>query len=115
IFKISSDRFKFLDSRLRDKNIGELKKLTWFMDQYKNPHESGHTIREVLGWFEQIGFDFVNGIPKLKAFETFSENERLFKSNPEGNWLDHFLVQTHLLFTGSKEGGFFLMIGRKKL
>jgi len=114
IFKASNNRFKFLDPRLRGKDIGDLKKSTWFMDQYKNPHESKHVIREVLGWFDKNGFDFVNSIPKIKASESFSENERLFKDNPRGNWLDHLLVQSRLLFSGSKEGGFFLMIGRKR-
>ncbi len=114
IFKIFNDRLRFLDPRLRCKDIGDLKKLTWFMDQYKNPHESKHTIGEVLRWFDETGFDFANSIPKSKAFEVFSENEKLFKLNPRGNWLDHFFVETHLLFTGSKEGGFFLMIGRRK-
>lgn len=33
IFRIFGDHFKFLDPCLRDKNTGELKKLTWFMDQ----------------------------------------------------------------------------------
>ena len=115
IFKLSSDRFKFLDPYLREKDIGDLKKLTWFNDQYKNPHESKHTVREVLRWFDQTGFDFVNSIPKLKAFEAFSEQEILFKPNPRGNWLDHFLVQIRHLFRGSKGGGLFLMIGRRKL
>lgn len=115
MFNICSDRFKFLDPRLKGKDISDLKKLTWFLDQYKNPHESKHTVGEILRWFDKIGFDFVNSIPKLKVFETFSENERLFKPNPRGNLLDHFLIQTHLLFTGSKEGGFFLMIGKRKL
>ncbi len=114
IFKIFNDRFKSLDPRLRGKDIGDIKRLTWFMDQYKNPHESKHTIGELLRWFDQTGFDFVGSIPKLKAFEVFSEYEKLFKANPRGNWLDHFLVQARLLFTGSKEGGFFLMIGRRK-
>jgi 2-polyprenyl-3-methyl-5-hydroxy-6-metoxy-1,4-benzoquinol methylase len=115
IFQISHDRFKFLDPRLRGKNLGDLKKLAWFRDQYKNPYESKHTIGEVLRWFDKTGFDFINGIPKIKAFEPFLDNERLFKSNPRGSWVDHFLVQTNLLFTGSKEGGFFLMIGRKRI
>ena len=115
IFNIFNDRFKFIDPRLRSKCIGDLKKLTWFMDQYKNPHESKHTVGEVLRWFDQIGFDFVNSIPKLKVFEIFSENERLFKPNPRGSWLDHFLIQTYLLSKGGREGGFFIMIGRKKL
>jgi SAM-dependent methyltransferase len=115
IFKIFNDRFKFLDPRLRQKGVGDLKKLTWFMDQYKNPHESKHTIGEVLKWFDQTGFDFVNSLPKPYAFEAISENEKLFKLHPRGNWLDHFLVQMQLMFSGSREGGFFQMIGRKAL
>lgn len=114
IFNISGNRFKFLDSRLRNKDIGKLKRLTWFKDQYKNPHESKHTFGEVLSWFDKTGFDFVNSIPKLKALSFFTEKERLFKVNPRGNWFDHFIVQTGLAFTGSKEGGFFVMIGKRK-
>lgn len=114
IFKISSSRFKFLDPRLRDKHIDDVKKHIWFMDQYKNPYQSKHTIREVLKWFDQTGFEFINGIPKLEAFNIFSEQESLFKKNPRGNWLEHLIVQTELLFGGSKEGGVFIMIGRRK-
>ena len=113
IFKMLNDRFKFLDPRLRRKDISDLKKFTWFLDQYKNPHESKHTIGEVLKWFEQTGFEFVNSVPKLNVLERFSENEMLFKSNPKGNWLEHLQVQLNLLFTGSANGGFFVMIGRR--
>jgi ubiquinone/menaquinone biosynthesis C-methylase UbiE/uncharacterized protein YbaR (Trm112 family) len=114
IFNIFNNKFKFLDPHLRGKKIGEVKKNAWFKDQYKNPHESKHTIGEVLKWFDETGFDFVNGIPKLKAFEGFSVNEKLFKQNLTGNWLDHFVSQTRLIFSGNKEGGFFLMIGKRK-
>ena len=114
IFNIFNNKFKFLDPHLRGKKIGEIKKHAWFKDQYKNPHESKHTIGEVLRWFDETGFDFVNGIPKLKAFDGFSENERLFKPNLTGNWLDHLLAQAQLIFSGNKEGGFFLMIGKRK-
>ena len=114
IFNIFNDRWKFLDPRLRSKNVGDLKKLTWFMDQYKNPHESKHTIGEVLKWFDQTGFDFINSIPKSKAFKAFSRQEKLFNPNPRGNGLDHLVVQTNLMFRGSQEGGFFVMIGKKK-
>lgn len=114
IFNVFNDRWKFLDPRLRSKDVGDLKKLTWFMDQYKNPHESKHTIGEVLKWFDQTGFAFVNSIPKSKAFKAFSRQEKLFSPNPRGNCLDHFLVQTNLMFRGSKEGGFFVMIGKRK-
>ena len=114
IFKISNDRFKFLDPRLRGNERSDLRKEIWFRDQYKNPHESRHTIGELLKWFEQTGFDFVNAIPKLSAFEPFSDNEQLFKPNPRGGWFDHFIAQACMVFTGNKEGEVFLMVGRKR-
>ena len=114
IFNISGDHFKFLDPRLIAQDIGETRKFTWFADQYKNPHESKHTIGQVLNWFDETGFDFVYGIPNPKAFEGFKLHDSIFKPHPRGNRLDHFIVQSHMLFTGNKEGGFFTMIGRKK-
>lgn len=115
IFKLSHDHFKFLDPQLRKKESSDAKKRAWFMDQYKNPQESKHTPEEVLEWFDRTDFDFVNSIPKLKAFETFSKSEKLFKPNPRGNWFDHFIVNVKSLLKGSKEGGFFVMIGKRKL
>jgi SAM-dependent methyltransferase len=114
IFRLSGDRLQFLDARLRDKRFTEKKRHTWLMDQYKHPHESKHSMGEVLNWFDQCGFEFVNGIPKLKAFEPFSPEERLFEPNPRGTTLDRFLVQLGMLLGGGREGGFFIMIGRKK-
>ncbi len=113
IFAVCNNRFTFLDPRLRNKDVGDLRRLTWFMDQYRNPHESKHTIGEVLKWFDRTGFDFVNSIPKATALAAFSEREKLFQPNPKGGCLDHFVVQARLMFKGSREGGFFIMIGRR--
>lgn len=115
VFNMSKDRFKFLDSRLRNRDVGDVRKSTWFRDQYKNPHESKHTIGEVLKWLDSTGFEFINGIPKAVPCILFSARENLFNANPKGNWLDHFLVQAKLSFTGSREGGFFLIIAKKKV
>jgi ubiquinone/menaquinone biosynthesis C-methylase UbiE len=112
IFKVTGDRFKFLDPRLRDR--GERKRESWFLDQYKNPHESKHTIGEVLKWFDETGFDFIYGIPNPKAFEGFKLDDNIFKPHSKGSRFDHFITQLQLFLNGSKEGGFFIMIGRKK-
>ncbi len=112
IFKVTGDRFKSLDPRLRDR--GESKKDSWFMDQYKHPQESKHTIGEVLKWFDKTGIDFVYGIPNLKAFNGFNLKDSIFRKHPRGNWIDHFITQSSLFLKGSKEGGFFIMIGKKK-
>jgi len=114
IFRASGNRFKLLDPRLRDMGVGDVVKHTWFMDQYKNPHESKHTIGEVLKWFDQNGVEFVNSIPKSKAFEPFTIEDKLFSPNDRGRRIDRFLVQFGSMLRGGKEGGFFTMIGRKK-
>ncbi|MBU0880932.1 MAG: methyltransferase domain-containing protein [Candidatus Omnitrophica bacterium] len=114
VFNLLGDRLTFLDPYLRKSSIGDLKKFTWFMDQYKNPHESKHTIGEVMRWFDDTGFDFVNSIPKSRALSGFHQDEKLFKPNPKGSRFDHFCVQAQLLLTGKNEGGFFVMIGRKR-
>jgi len=59
----------------------------WFEDQYNHPHESAHDFSEVLSWFDQAGITFVDSIPRSRL---------------------------QLLLTGGREGGLFIMIGRKK-
>lgn len=102
-----------LDSRLRSRDLSESRKKIWFMDQYRNPHESAHTIGEVQTWCDHTAFSFVNGIPKPRAFEPVVEGESLFSPTPRGSRLDHIAVQIGLLFTGTREGGFFVTIGQK--
>jgi ubiquinone/menaquinone biosynthesis C-methylase UbiE len=112
VFRLSGDRFKFLDRRLRDRNANDVRKHTWFMDQYKNPHESKHTLGEVQQWFELSGFEFINSIPKSSGGR-FAADEKLFEPNPKGTQFDHFVVQFGDLLAGGRDGGFFIMIGRK--
>ena len=63
-FSITGDRLKFIDPRLRKTDRGSLKRESWFKDQYKHPHESKHTNGEVLTWFDDNSFEFVNALPK---------------------------------------------------
>jgi SAM-dependent methyltransferase len=114
VFKVFGNHFTSLDPILRGHDRGDIKKLAWFADQYKNPHESKHTIGEVLKWFDEAGFDFVYGMPNCKAFGGFTMRDSIFKTHRRGNWFDHFVVQSRMVYTGKKEGGFFIMIGRRK-
>ena len=41
------------------------------------------------------------------------EGASLFEPQPRGTALDHFVVQATQVLAGQKEGGFFIMIGRK--
>lgn len=114
LIKLFGERATFLDPHLRNEKLGTKKKEAWLADQYRHPHESKHSFGEVLAWFEKNEFEFVYGIPSPKAFVPFREDRSIFEPQPTGNWLDHAIVQTELMFQGSYEGGFFLMIGRRK-
>jgi SAM-dependent methyltransferase len=114
LFRISGDRFTTLDPNLRAGGFSaDAKRRAWFMDQYKNPHESKHTIGEVLGWLDQIGFRFVKSIPRSKPFQPITDEDRLFEPEEPGNWVERMIVELGMIRSGSREGGFFSIIGRK--
>ena len=103
---------KNIDPLIRTSKMGETRKRIWFEDQYKNPHESTHTIDEVLRWFDENGIQFISGIPKLDGSEFHSE-EKLFKPQAKGSGFNHILVQLGYVFSGSSQGGLFVMIGKR--
>lgn len=113
IFRMTNNRLRFLDTRLNDTKLNIAKKKAWFKDQYKNPHESKHTISEILEWFKKTGFSFIKSIPKMKIGESFSENEKLFKRDDISGNAERFLKEFAMTFSNAKDGGFFIMIGKK--
>lgn len=59
----------------------------WSNDQYRHPHESTHTVNEVRGWLRSAGMESVVVMPRSVG--------------------EFFL-------TGVREGGLFVVIGRKR-
>jgi SAM-dependent methyltransferase len=113
LFRLSGDRFKFLDPNLRKVQSSAAKKRAWFMDQYKHPHESKHTIGEVLRWLRELKLNFVKSIPRSVPFQPFSPDERLFEPEKPGTTLERLMVELGMTFSGSQQGGFFIVIARK--
>lgn len=114
IFRLTGDRFLFLDPNLRNPNLSAAKRRAWFADQYKHPHEGKHMIGQLAGWIEKIGFKFVRSIPRTKPFQPLTGTENLFEPETLGNPLERFLVETGMILRGGREGGFFTVIGRKE-
>jgi SAM-dependent methyltransferase len=112
MFRVSGDRMQFLDRQIRDRAANQGRKQAWFLDQYKNPYESKHTFGEVQDWFKENGFEFMNSIPKARG-ESFATDERLFEPHEPGTALSHFLVQAGETLIGGRDGGFFIMIGKR--
>jgi carbamoyltransferase len=112
LFRLTGSRARWIDPVLRQGPRARGKREAWFEDQYRHPHESKHTIGEVLGWFDENSVEFVRGVPPVTP-EADSLEDDLFAPCPRGTALDHFVAQAHQIVTGNREGGFFLMIGRK--
>jgi SAM-dependent methyltransferase len=112
VFRLTRDRLRGLDPRMHEK-ISEARKTAWYMDQYKNPHESKHTIGEVLGWLKETGFSFVKSIPKTVPLAPFKESEKLFVKDELGGWLSRSIVELGMMVTASRDGGLFILIAQK--
>lgn len=113
IFRVGGEGLSFLDPRLRKSALGKRRRSAWFQDQYRNPHESKHTISEVMGWIEQAGLQFIKSIPTTRLKGRFSIAERLFDEEPPGNVVERLITELSLAFRSDPEGGFFTIIAQK--
>ena len=112
-FRSLGPRLHFLDPRLRDMAREPARIKAWYADQYQHPHETRHSMSEVLGWFERYGVDFVNGIPHLDGSD-FAEGEKLFVPRSAGTATSRRMTELRMLAAGGTDGGLFIMIGRKR-
>ncbi len=103
----------FLDPRLTSAQMNEGRWQAWYRDQYRHPHETRHSIDEVLGWFDACGVDFLSSIPAPDG-RPFTHATRLFEPRPRGAMTVRAATQLQMLLTGGRDGGLFIMIGRKR-
>jgi len=96
-------------NRIRDERKAEI----WIKDQYYNPHETWHSIDEVLGWFDDNGIEFVNCSPAILGTEG-ENSESLFESTAPGTSYQRLVTQLSWLGTIAREGALFDVVGRRK-
>ena len=113
LFRLTGGRGTWIDPYLRSTAMSDPKRRAWFSDQYRHPHETKHTIGEVMRWFVEDGLEFVRAIPSVAAGDEEVETGGLFRSPGPGTRLRRFGVQALELFKGGHDGGFFIMIGRR--
>lgn len=109
LFRATGGRLKGIDPVLRSSSLSAEQRRAWFRDQYSHPHESKHTVGEVIGWFDREGVEFVRCVFPA----TLSQVGNLFESQIRPTRADRFFMQTREMVAGRGEGGLFLMIGRK--
>jgi SAM-dependent methyltransferase len=113
MIEMFGDRMSMLDGRLRGKELNRGRWAAWFRDQYKHPHESRHSMDEVLQWFDAVGFEFLSSIPAIGGAD-IDKNWQLFKVHSAGTSFDRISTELGMLLSGGTDGGLFIMIGRKR-
>lgn len=111
-------RLTGVTSRVLDPHFGRVsavgKREAWFQDQYCHPHESCHTLDEVLNWLEENHLEFVNAIPKPAGGPELTPDERMFEPKNRGTAVSRMWSQLRSLSSGYREGGFFIVIARRR-
>jgi ubiquinone/menaquinone biosynthesis C-methylase UbiE len=90
------------------------KATSWFLDQYAHPHETRHTVDEVLPWLEENDLEFVRAVPPIRIGESFSGEDMMFQPTELGSRWEHWIAQFKWLFTISREGALFDLIAQKR-
>ena len=110
-----------LDPKARDRALEkQLVKLendsekcrTWWADQYEHPHESVHTVDEVLDWFSRNGVTYVSSFPRAELFSS-SDVDKIFKQRRPSGHAVHLLKQFVWIVTQNSGGGYFVMVGQR--
>jgi len=93
----------------------EAKRRTWYADQYEHPHESTHSVGEVLRWFEECQIEYVSSLPKIELGG--ATPKRVFRRREVAGFrrgpIPHLLTQLGWMFTQRAGGGYFVIVGRK--
>jgi ubiquinone/menaquinone biosynthesis C-methylase UbiE len=85
----------------------------WYQDQYCHPHETCHSLDEVMGWMGETGLEFINSIPKPTPRAALAADEQLFAPKAAGSRLSRVMSQLRNMGSGYREGGFLVAIGQR--
>lgn len=113
ILKMFNGKLVNIDPRVRKAKLTGAKLAAWIRDQYYNPHESRHTIGEVLHWIDAQGFEFVSSMPSATG-SGYEGSKNIFTKHARGNALTRLVVQLGLIAKTDNEGGFFIVIAQRK-
>jgi SAM-dependent methyltransferase len=101
-----------IDYVVRNRIEDERKADIWVKDQYYNPHETWHSVGEVLGWFKENEIKYLNASPAILGTDG-EEAANLFDETSPGNSYQRAVTQVSWLGTIAREGALFDVIGRK--
>jgi SAM-dependent methyltransferase len=114
IYHISNQKIIIPDHRLKKSKLNKAQKEAWLSDQFSNPKESRYMIYETIKWLQTDRFSFIRSIPSAKLFDSILPDGALFDAGEKPGVIEMLLTEILMIFTNYREGGFFIVIGKKK-
>lgn len=117
IFKNSNTiKDRFIRMQIGDVNDKERAR-GWWSDQYLHPHESTHSVGEILRWFQEEGIEYISTLPPMISFDYANADiaglwNGALEQRP--TFLRRFQKQFNWIFTIHRDGGYWVTFGQKK-
>ena len=111
VARLTGNRWIPFDPVLRERQTEPARREAWLRDQYLHPEEHRHTHGEVLRWFARNGVQYLRAYPSTVLGD---EDEDLFSPAADRWALEGWLAQISWAATLGREGGLFVMIGRRE-
>jgi SAM-dependent methyltransferase len=115
IARLTGFRVIPLDPVLRDRAAEPARRRAWLEDQYRHPEEHRHTLAEVQRWFEKGGTDYLRTYPSTLLAAPPQDDGGLFTRAVDDWGLENVLTQLCWSWTLGREGGLFVVVGRRRL
>ncbi len=115
VARLTKLRWIPFDPVLRDRATEPARRLAWLRDQYRHPEEHRHTLAEVQRWFRASGVAFVRTYPSAVIAERAADCGGLFTPAADDWGLESVLHQLCWSWTLGREGGLFVVIGRRSV
>ena len=96
------ERFRELDSHIKD----ETHLMSWFRDQVLHPHETQHTLKEMVGLIDDCGMTLES--TSINRFQPFDSADDIYVQ--EQGYAD---LAAERLTAGQYFPGFFVFLARK--
>lgn len=116
VLKNKEDKIKnkFLKMQLGDFNDEE-KKRGWWKDQYFHPHETTHTVGEILKWFKENDIEYYETIPSLTLFDQVDlEMSGVWTKKGYPYFPIRVAKQLTWIWKTQHEGGYWMTFGKRR-
>lgn len=111
---ILGKNIRYLDRTLRSMP-SEAKKYAWERDQFFNPKESTHTIKETINWINELDMEFIKSMPLNYGANNNLLSSDVISGQEKPSAALHLQEMAFAINpTQILEGGFFVISARKK-